>query len=91
MVSLHRLAVLNCDPPLTGSVLIKALMSRLNGSPKGGFELELDDKGPQFSEEEVGTLAQVGVKLICRREGKVKEDKWWKHGHDIDPSDSHAY
>ncbi|KAM6492068.1 hypothetical protein JOM56_011792 [Amanita muscaria] len=91
MVSLHRLAVLNCDLPLTGSVLIKALMSRLNGSPKEGFELELDDKGPQFSEEEVGTLAQVGVKLIRRTEGEVKEDEWWKHGHGIDPSDAHAY
>ena len=92
-VSLRRLALLNCSSPrLTSSAIVCAITSPFNGLRKaGGFELELDDTAPQFTENELGALAAIGVKLIRWSDGER-----WKSGgqklHDwIDPCDSYAY
>ncbi|KAF8621762.1 hypothetical protein AX15_007501 [Amanita polypyramis BW_CC] len=88
-LQLRRLAFFGCNLALDGTLIVEAFRKVIDVAPHESYELEFDCASPQFSAEDLATLTDLGIKLVRHQE--VKVDKWWKRGHQIDASDSHAY
>ncbi|KAF8632780.1 hypothetical protein AX15_001682 [Amanita polypyramis BW_CC] len=88
-LQLRKLAFFRCNLALDGSLIVEAFRKVVKVAPYESYELEFDGVSPQFSEEDLTALADLGVKLIRHQE--VNEYDWWDRGNQIDASDSHAY
>ena len=87
MVPLERLVFLDCDFPMSGSTLVEAL-------PTTGIrELEYSSHPgtPQWDAKERKQLRALGISLKRRYKYQLNFFQWWKHGHDIDETDSKFY
>ncbi|KAF8626569.1 hypothetical protein AX15_004801 [Amanita polypyramis BW_CC] len=88
-LGLRRLAFFRCNIDLDGSSIVEGFRKTVNNAPHESHELEFDETSVQFSEEDLATLMDLGVKVIQHR--GAEEDKWWNDRHKIDGFDSHAY
>jgi len=87
MIPLKRLVFLNCDFPMSGRTLVKALRT------SGIRELEYSNLPgtPQWDADEREQLQALGVSLRHWHEFELNFYQWWSHGHGIDEADSRLY
>ncbi|KAF8624111.1 hypothetical protein AX15_006022 [Amanita polypyramis BW_CC] len=89
-IHLRRLAFVGCNLDLEGSSIVQIFQNMAtNRIFEETHELEFDISSIRFSEEDLGTLTTLGVKVFQHEEAMV--DEWWTRGYKIDGSDSHAY